>query len=187
MLSQFDIPKAKSIPFLDQEDNIIRSLKNGGKSRGLHPILYGLKRARNYLLFLFAYVAPSNFLRITLNKWKGVHFGKNVYLGMFVFIDNAYPEYIFFDDHSSINAGSMIISHFNLKKHFQDIITPSVEPVIIKEGAIISARSIILPGVVIGIKSIVSAGSVVNRSVPDYTLVSGNPAKKVTVLKINNA
>jgi len=80
----------------------------------------------------------------------------------------------------------MIISHFNLKKHFQDIITPSVEPVIIKEGAIISARSIILPGVVIGTKSIVSAGSVVNRTVPDYTLVAGNPAKKVTVLKIND-
>ena len=187
MSTHFEIPEAKIIPYLDQENNIIRSLKNGSKSRGLHPILYGFKRAKNYLLFLFAYIAPSNVLRIKLNKWKGVNFGKNVYLGMFVFLDNAYPEYIFFDDHTSINAGSMIISHFNLKKHFEDIITPTVEPVLVKEGAIISARSIILPGVVIGTKSIVSAGSVVNRSVPDYTLVAGNPAKKVTVLKINNA
>jgi len=58
------------------------------------------------------------------------------------------------------------------------------QPVIIKEGAIISVRCIVLPGVSVGINSIVSAGSVVNRSVPDNTLVAGNPAKKITTYKI---
>jgi acetyltransferase-like isoleucine patch superfamily enzyme len=55
--------------------------------------------------------------------------------------------------------------------------------VIINEGAIIAVRSTILPGVKIGKNAIVSAGSVVEKDVPDYTLVQGNPAKKVTEFK----
>jgi tetrahydrodipicolinate N-acetyltransferase len=36
-----------------------------------------------------------------------------------------------------------------------------------------------LPGVTVGVKSVVSAGSVVVNNVNDFTLVAGNPAKKV--------
>ena len=47
----------------------------------------------------------------------------------------------------------------------------------IKKNAWICARSIILKGVTIGEGSIVGAGSVVTQDVPDFSLVSGNPAK----------
>ena len=47
----------------------------------------------------------------------------------------------------------------------------------IKKNSWICARSIILKGVTIGKGSIVAAGSVVTKDVPDFTLVSGNPAK----------
>lgn len=46
-------------------------------------------------------------------------------------------------------------------------------------GASIGAGSIILPGVTIGRFALVGAGSVVTRSVPDYALVVGNPARVV--------
>lgn len=49
-------------------------------------------------------------------------------------------------------------------------------PILIKEGAFIGARSIILKGVTIGKHSIIGAGSVVRKDVPDYSIVSGNPA-----------
>lgn len=49
-------------------------------------------------------------------------------------------------------------------------------PILIKEGAFIGARSIILKGVTIGRHSIIGAGSVVRNDVPDYSIVSGNPA-----------
>lgn len=49
-------------------------------------------------------------------------------------------------------------------------------PVIIKDGAFIGAHSIILKGVTIGEKSIVGAGSVVTRSIPDGEIWAGNPA-----------
>ena len=46
--------------------------------------------------------------------------------------------------------------------------------------AVIASRSVILPGKRIGQDALVGAGSVVTRDVGPYTLVSGNPAKKVS-------
>lgn len=50
-------------------------------------------------------------------------------------------------------------------------------PVTIKNGAFNGAHSIILKGVTIGEKSIVGAGSVVTKSIPDGEIWAGNPAK----------
>ena len=50
-------------------------------------------------------------------------------------------------------------------------------PIVIKDGAFIGAHCIILKGVTIGEKSIVGAGSVVTRSIPDGEIWAGNPAK----------
>jgi len=49
----------------------------------------------------------------------------------------------------------------------------------IDEGASIGAGAVILPGVVIGRKSMIAAGAVVTRSVPPNAVVVGNPAKIV--------
>lgn len=48
--------------------------------------------------------------------------------------------------------------------------------IIIKRGAFIGARTIILKGVTIGEKSVIAAGSVVTKSIPDNELWGGSPA-----------
>lgn len=50
---------------------------------------------------------------------------------------------------------------------------------IVRYGAAIGARSVILPGLTIGRWALVAAGSVVTRDVPDHALVAGNPARQV--------
>jgi acetyltransferase-like isoleucine patch superfamily enzyme len=50
-------------------------------------------------------------------------------------------------------------------------------PIIIKNDAWIGFNSIILKGVTIGEGAIVGAGSLVNKDIPDWTIVAGNPAK----------
>lgn len=55
-------------------------------------------------------------------------------------------------------------------------------PVIIGANSWIGAKSMILPGVTIGDFCIVAAGSVVNKDVPNYTVVAGVPAKEVKKL-----
>jgi len=47
----------------------------------------------------------------------------------------------------------------------------------IKDGAAIGANATILPGICIGEGSLVAAGAVVTRDVPDYMLAVGSPAK----------
>lgn len=56
------------------------------------------------------------------------------------------------------------------------------EDIVVKEGAWIGANAIILPGVTIGRNSVVGAGSIVTKSVPDYSVAVGNPAKVIKTL-----
>ena len=54
-----------------------------------------------------------------------------------------------------------------------------VGPILVKYGASVGASSVILPDVTIGRFSLVGAGAVVTRNVPDHGLVVGNPARLV--------
>lgn len=58
------------------------------------------------------------------------------------------------------------------------------EHTIVKRGASIGANSTILPGVVIGEKSIIGAGTVVTKNVPAYVVVVGNPAQIVRKVEV---
>lgn len=51
--------------------------------------------------------------------------------------------------------------------------------VIIGDRVWIGFRAIILPGVNIGEGAVVGAGAVVTKDVPPYTIVAGNPARKI--------
>lgn len=60
------------------------------------------------------------------------------------------------------------------------------ESIYIKEGASIGANVTILPGVTIGKKSIIGAGSVVTKNIPDYAIAYGNPAIITRAIKNEN-
>lgn len=51
------------------------------------------------------------------------------------------------------------------------------KPIVIESDVWIAARCVILSGVTIGKGSIIAAGSVVTKSVPEYSIVGGVPAK----------
>lgn len=57
-------------------------------------------------------------------------------------------------------------------------VTPrEIERTIVKKGASIGGNATILPGIRIGEHALVGAGSVVSKDVPDFAIVSGNPAQ----------
>ena len=51
--------------------------------------------------------------------------------------------------------------------------------VLVREGASLGARVVVVPGRVIGCWAMVAAGAVVTRDVPDFALVAGVPARQV--------
>jgi len=161
-----NIRKEKEIPYYEdtQKRNFVQKVR----------------KIKNTILMLLAYACPSNNLRIKFHRLRGVTIGKNVYLGMFCFLDNLYPEYIYIEDYVSVNAGTMILTHFNPMKQFSPILNARVAPVVIHKKAIVAVRSLLLPGITIGESSIISAGSVVEKDVKSYTLVRGNPAREIT-------
>lgn len=60
-----------------------------------------------------------------------------------------------------------------------DADTWELVPTLVRSGASIGANATVICGVTVGRRAMVGAGSVVTRSVPDDTLVIGNPARAV--------
>ena len=58
------------------------------------------------------------------------------------------------------------------------------EQVIVKKGSWLGANTILLPGVIIGENSVIGAGSVVTKSIPNNVVAVGNPCK--ILKKINS-
>ena len=54
-----------------------------------------------------------------------------------------------------------------------------VEPTIVRKRASIGSNVTIVAGVTIGVESLVGAGAVVTRDVPDYAIVAGVPARVI--------
>jgi acetyltransferase-like isoleucine patch superfamily enzyme len=55
--------------------------------------------------------------------------------------------------------------------------------VILKKGCWIGANVIILPGVIIGENTVIGAGAVVTKSIPDFSIAVGNPARVIKSIK----
>ena len=51
--------------------------------------------------------------------------------------------------------------------------------IVVREGASLGARAVVVAGRVIGRWALVAAGAVVTRDVPDFALVAGVPAKRI--------
>lgn len=80
-------------------------------------------------------------------------------------------------------AGGVFITSEN---HGLNPLTPSFNDnklersnVTIEDGVWLGEKVIVLPGVTIGKKSVIGAGSVVTKSVPPYCIAVGNPARVV--------
>ena len=86
-------------------------------------------------------------------------------------------------DRVSIGPGAIILtsSHeFDPHQHAPRTLVKS--PVKVGEGALLGARSVILPGITIGAGAVVNPGAVVRRDVLPHTRVGGVPATQIETL-----
>ena len=83
-------------------------------------------------------------------------------------------------------ASNILISSENHSVNPEDKRYYSAQPLVcdsvrIGEGCWIGERVCILPGITIGKKCVVGAGSIVTKNIPDYCMVAGSPAKVIKV------
>ncbi len=115
--------------------------------------------------------------------------GKNIKIGKNVFINSCCR----FQDQGGIEIGDgSLIGHnttiATLNHDFNPAKRQNLMPNAVKIGknVWIGSDCTILPGVEIGDGAIVGAGSVVTKSVPENTIVAGNPAKVIRKIEVNN-
>lgn len=109
--------------------------------------------------------------------YKGVSFGSEPYL-------------ISIGNHVRINEGVQLVTHDGgmwvlryaqeYSKIFKD--ADKFGKIVIGDNVHIGTNSIIMPGVTIGMNSIIGCGAVVTKDVPDNSIVAGVPAKVIESL-----
>lgn len=109
-------------------------------------------------------------------------FGKNTKIGKNVFINSCCR----FQDNGGIEIGektmigpNVTIVTLNHDINPQTRINAFPKSVKIEKNVWVGADCTILPGVTIGENSVIGAGSVVTKDVPDNVVVAGNPAKVI--------
>lgn len=135
------------------------------------------------------------FFKILMKK-----FGKKSYIDYRVFI--RYPWKVKIGNNVTINQECRLYPSIQIKDayieiHDNVVISPQVTffsaghdynqltlpdiaaSIVVEEHAWIGGNSIILPGVTIGEGSVVGAGSVVSKSIPPWSVATGNPARVI--------
>ena len=115
-------------------------------------------------------------------KKKGVKIGYNCRLYSDIVTSESYL--ITIGDNVTISNDVQLITHDNSVIKIIDNATDVFGEIVIGNNCFIGARSIILPGVTIGNNCIIGAGSVVAKSIPDGSIVAGNPARIISTIDL---
>lgn len=179
-MKDFEVIGVEPIPYYDEKGiSFFSNIKNVASKRNMGIVMYLLYKLKISILLSLAKKCPLNSLRILFHRWRGVHVGRNVYIGKNVYIDNYCPNFVYLSENVVLNAECMIIAHYNPPLRFCSLFESKADPVIINTGSIIGIRAIVMPGITIGEYAVVTAGSIVMRNVASYTMVQGNPIKRI--------
>ncbi len=173
----------------------MKALQEIGFGKAVRFGLYGLLMAPYKVLFFPQLRAPYlrllgarigrsailhdvRFFNLYRRGLGGLDIGADCFLGDECLLDLA--EGIRLEDQVTLAERVLVLTHTNVgyADHPLQKAFPSVAaPVAIRAGSFVGANVTILPGVSIGPRSFVAAGSVVVEDVPEGALVGGVPAR----------
>lgn len=140
------------------------------------------KIGKDTRIWAFSHVLPGAVIGCDCNICDGVFIENDVVIGDRVTIKCGVQIWdgITIEDDVFIGPNATFCNDkFPRSKEYPDKFLPTV----LKKGCSIGANATILPGLTIGESAMVGAGAVVTKSVPDNTVVVGNPAVIIKNLK----
>ena len=114
-------------------------------------------------------------------RGMGMFIGDNVWLPDSTVIDTSHCFLISIGNHCGFGEECVLLAHDAQMDEYLD--AARLGRVVIHESCHLGARTIVLPGVTIGPRTIVGAGSVVTRPLPPDTVCAGNPARVICSLE----
>lgn len=113
-------------------------------------------------------------------KKNGLSVGKDCWFGNGVFIDPTFCCLIRIGNNCTITSNAHILAHDASTK--KALGYTKIGQVCIGNSVFIGANVTILPNVKIGDNSVIAAGAVVTKNIPDNEVWGGNPAKYICTL-----
>ena len=145
-------------------------------------LIFGFVRWKDHMLNVWAQTFPWNKARIMMQRWRGVRIGKNVHVGTYVNMDLPYPYFISVEDGVSLAGTITILTHNKPLEYHRNCSPSYIAPVTVHKNAWVAVNVTILPGVTIGDKVTIGAGSVVVKDIPSNCVAVGNPCRVVKYL-----
>lgn len=148
----------------------------------IHPtavIDQGAQIGSGTKIWHFCHVMPGAQIGSDCNFGQNVFVGQDVILGNQVKVQNNVSVYTGVTCEDDVFLGPSMV--------FTNVLNPrsavnrrgDYAPTLVKQGATIGANATIVCGITIGRYAFVGAGAVVTKSVSDYALVVGNPARQM--------
>jgi len=112
---------------------------------------------------------------------QNVNVGNNVIIGSCCKIQNNVSVYegVVLEDYVFCGPSMVFTNILNPRCKYPQVGSKYYKKTLVKEGASLGANCTIVCGITIGKYAFVGAGAVVTKSVPDYALLVGNPARIV--------
>ena len=127
----------------------------------------------------FSHILKNCNIGETCNIGQNVVIGPDVCIGKQCKIQNNVSVYKGVTIEDGVFCGPSIVFTNIYNPRAQIVKMDQVRPTLVKQGATLGANCTIICGTTIGRYAFVGAGAVVNKNVPDYALVVGNPAKQI--------
>ena len=127
----------------------------------------------------FSHILRGSKIGTQCNIGQNVAIGPDVKIGNRCKIQNNVSVYKGVTLENDVFCGpSMVFTNiYNPRAEIRKM--DQIRPTLVKKGATIGANATVICGIIIGRYSFIGAGSLVNKNVPDYALVVGNPVKQI--------
>ena len=134
---------------------------------------------KNTKIWHFSHIQSNSKIGENCSLGQNVNISKNVVIGNNVKIQNNVSVYEGVELEDYVFCGpSMVFTNIkNPRSEFPQNKSSLFHKTLVKKSASIGANATILCGITLGRYSLIGAGTVVLKNVPDFALVVGNPGK----------